>query len=92
MWQQWFGGVWQENTPLIFFATDPGRLHAVYPEYVMPDAQWKAFADTRTGMVVGRNLANQYGWKIGEKVPIALQHLSAEGWQQGLDLRPGRHL
>jgi putative ABC transport system permease protein len=71
MWQQWFGGVWQENTQLIFFATDPARLHAVYPEYVMPDAQWKAFADTRTGMIVGRNLANQYGWKIGEKVPIA---------------------
>ena len=26
---------------------------------------------TRTGMIVGRNLANQYGWKIGQKVPIA---------------------
>ena len=71
MWQQWFGGVWQENTQLIFFATDAARLHTVYPEYVMPDAQWKAFADTRTGMIVGRNLANQYGWKIGEKVPIS---------------------
>ena len=71
MWQQWFGAVWQENTQLIFFATDSARLHAVYPEYVMPDAQWKAFADTRTGMIVGRQLANQYGWKIGDKVPIA---------------------
>jgi putative ABC transport system permease protein len=56
---------------LIFFAADSARLHDVYPEYIMPDAQWKAFADTRTGMIVGRNLANQYGWKIGEKVPIA---------------------
>ena len=71
MWQQWFGAVWQENTQLIFFATDSARLHAVYPEYVMPDSQWKAFADTRTGMIVGRQLANQYGWKIGDKVPIA---------------------
>jgi putative ABC transport system permease protein len=71
MWQQWFGAVWQENTQLIFFATDSVRLHAVYPEYVMPDSQWKAFADTRTGMIVGRQLANQYGWKIGDKVPIA---------------------
>ena len=71
MWQQWFGAVWQENTQLIFFAADPTRLRAVYPEYVLPDAQWKAFAETRTGMVVGRNLANQYGWKIGDKVPIA---------------------
>lgn len=71
MWQQWFGAVWQENTQLIFFAADPGRLHGVYPEYVMPDQQWAAFAETRTGMIVGRNLANQYGWRIGEKVPIS---------------------
>lgn len=71
MWQQWFGAVWQENTQLIFFAADPGRLHGVYPEYVMPDQQWTAFAETRTGMIVGRNLANQYGWRIGEKVPIS---------------------
>ncbi len=71
MWQQWFGAVWQENTQLIFFAADPGRLRSVYPEYVMSDQQWKAFEETRTGMIVGRNLANQYGWRIGEKVPIA---------------------
>ena len=71
MWQQWFGAIWQENTQLIFFAVDPARLRSVYPEYVLPDQQWKAFEETRTGMIVGRNLANQYGWKIGQKVPIA---------------------
>jgi putative ABC transport system permease protein len=71
MWQQWFGGVWQENTQLIVLAADPYRLRAVYPEYVLPDAQWKAFADTRTSMIVGRKLADQYGWKIGDKVPIS---------------------
>ena len=71
MWSQWFGGVWQENTQLIIQAVDPSRLHDVYPELVMTDAEWKAFADTRTGMIAGRNLANQYGWKIGQKVPIA---------------------
>jgi putative ABC transport system permease protein len=71
MWSQWFGGVWQENTQLIIQAVDPARLHDVYPEFVMPDAQWRAFENTRTGMIAGRNLANQYGWKIGQKVPIA---------------------
>jgi putative ABC transport system permease protein len=71
MWQQWFGGVWQENTQLIVLAVDSYRLHDAYPEYVMPDAQWKAFADTRTSMIVGRKLADQYGWKIGDKVPIS---------------------
>jgi len=71
MWQQWFGAVWQENTQLFFFATDPARLHTVYPEYVMPDEQWKAFEQTRTGMIVGRILADKYGWRIGDKVPIS---------------------
>lgn len=71
MWAQWFGGVWQENTQLIVFAADPERLRKVYPEFVMPADQWQAFARTRTGMIAGRALAEQYGWKIGEKLPIA---------------------
>ncbi|HET8692805.1 MAG TPA: FtsX-like permease family protein [Steroidobacteraceae bacterium] len=71
MWSQWFGGVWRDNTQLIIQAADPVRLHEVYPEFVMPDAQWKAFAATRTGMIAGRNLANQYGWKVGDKLPIS---------------------
>ena len=71
MWSQWFGGVWQENTQLVIQAVDPARLHGVYPELVMSDAEWKAFAETRTGLVAGRQLANMYGWKVGDKVPIA---------------------
>ncbi|HSY06308.1 MAG TPA: ABC transporter permease [Steroidobacteraceae bacterium] len=70
-YQQWFGGVWQENTPLIMFALDPQRYRDVYPEWLMPDAQWQAFEHTRTGMIVGKQLADQYGWKIGQKIPIA---------------------
>ena len=67
---QWFGGVWQENTQLFVFAVDAQRHHDVYPEWVMPEAQWKAFANTRTGMIAGRLLADKYGWKIGQKIPI----------------------
>jgi len=69
--QQWFGGVWQENTPLIMFSTDPQRYHDVYPEFAMPAAQWQAFAHTRTGLVVGKQMADQFQWKIGQKVPIS---------------------
>jgi putative ABC transport system permease protein len=70
-YQQWFGGVWQTNTPLIMFALDPQRYRDVYPEWLMPDAQWQAFEHTRTGLIVGRQLADQYGWKIGQKIPIS---------------------
>jgi putative ABC transport system permease protein len=68
---QWFGGVWQENTQLIVFATDPERQRDVYPEYLMPDEQWRAFSATRTGMIVGKQMADQFGWKVGQKLPIS---------------------
>jgi putative ABC transport system permease protein len=70
-YSQWFGGVWQENTPLFVFAVDPQRQHDVYPEYTMPDAQWQAFAKTRTGMIAGKQVADEYGWKVGQKIPIS---------------------
>ena len=68
---QWFGGVWQGKDQLVALAVDPLRFHAVYPEWEMPEAQWNQFAETRTAMVAGRKLADQYGWKVGQKVPIS---------------------
>lgn len=67
---QWFGGMWQGKDPLVALAVDPLRFHAVYPEWDLPEAQWKQFAETRTAMVAGRLTAEKYGWKVGQKVPI----------------------
>jgi putative ABC transport system permease protein len=69
-WWQWFGGVWQQNTPLVMMAVDPQRQRDVYPEYVMPEEQWQAFEKTRTSMIAGKQMAEQYGWKVGQKLPI----------------------
>lgn len=84
-YSQWFGGIWQENTPLITFAVDPQRYHEVYPELVMPEEQWKAFANTRSSMVAGKQLADKYGWKVGQKVPISSnifpQKNGSKSWQ-----------
>jgi len=70
-YSQWFGGVWQENTQVFTFAVDPERYHDVYPEWVMPEEQWKTFAHTRTAMIAGKMLADQYGWKVGQKIPLS---------------------
>ncbi len=70
-YSQWFGGVWQENTQVFTFAVDPVRYHDVYPEWVMPEEQWKAFEQTRTSMVAGKMLADKYGWKVGQKIPLS---------------------
>ncbi len=67
---QWFGGVLGENTQLFTFASDPARLRRVYPEWVMSDAEWKAFEGTRTGAIIGRVIADKNGWKVGEKLAI----------------------
>jgi putative ABC transport system permease protein len=70
-YSQWFGGVWQENTQVFTFAVDPVRYHDVYPEWVMPEELWKAFEQTRTSMVAGKMLADKYGWKVGQKIPLS---------------------
>ena len=63
-YSQWFGGVWQTNTQVFTFAVDAPSYHDVYPEWVMPEDQWKAFTATRTAMLAGKLVADQYGWVI----------------------------
>jgi len=70
-WVLWFGGKAGPTSDTVFgLAADPKGLRAVSPQWVMPDAQWQAFASTRTSMIAGRLLAQQYGWKIGDRIPI----------------------
>jgi putative ABC transport system permease protein len=66
----WFGGVYQE--PKNFFANEaiaPNFLD-LYPEWVLPADQRKAFKETRTGAIVGASLAKKFGWKLGDKIPL----------------------
>jgi putative ABC transport system permease protein len=70
-WVLLFGGkIGPNSTPTFGLAADPQGLRAVSPQWVMPDEQWQAFANKRTSMIAGRLLAQQYGWKIGDRVPI----------------------
>jgi putative ABC transport system permease protein len=66
----WFGGIYQD--PKNFFPSEavaPNFL-SLYPEWALPEAERKAFHDTRTGAVAGASLAKQFGWKIGAKIPL----------------------
>jgi putative ABC transport system permease protein len=80
----WFGGVLGENTTIGAFAIDPEGLRRVSPQWLMPDEQWRAFANTRTSMIAGRLMAQRYGWKIGSKIPIKSnifpQHNGRKDW------------
>ena len=67
----WFGGVYKE--PKNFFpkfAIDPATYFRLYPEFIISDAERAAFARDRRGAIVGRKLAERYGFKLGDSIPI----------------------
>ncbi len=67
----WFNGIYQD--PANFFANiavDPEPYMTIYPEFVLPPEQMKAWLDDRQGAIVGRDLADRFGWKVGDRVPL----------------------
>jgi putative ABC transport system permease protein len=67
----WFGGVYQDVKNFFpQFAVVPEDWLRMYPEFVVPPDQWKAFLDDRQGCVIGRKLAERFGWRIGDKIPL----------------------
>jgi putative ABC transport system permease protein len=70
-WANWFGGVYiTERNFFAQFAVDAPTYLALYPEYRITDAQRKAFLLDRQGAMVGRKLADKFGWKLGDQVPL----------------------
>lgn len=68
---QFFGGQYQDPRQFFpQFAVNPQRLRDTYPEWVLDDEGWRRFAATRNGAIVGRNLADKYGWQVGDTVPL----------------------
>jgi putative ABC transport system permease protein len=67
----WFGGIYQD--PKNFFAqfvVEPDQWQQMYPEFKVPAADWAAFKADRQGVVVGAKLAQRFGWKVGDHVPL----------------------
>jgi len=77
----WFGAKYQnESNAFPVFAVDPARYLDMYPEFTIDPAQREAFAKTRTGAVAGQRLVDRYGWRIGQKLPIASEiHAKTDG-------------
>lgn len=69
-WANWFGGVYvSERNFFAQFAISPSYLD-MYPEFVLRDDERKAFLADRVGAVAGRKLADKYGWKVGDQIPL----------------------
>ena len=69
--QTWFNGIYRE--PANFFANiavEPEQFLKIYPEFRLPADQVNAWRADRQGAIAGRNLAERFGWKVGDRIPL----------------------
>jgi putative ABC transport system permease protein len=70
-YSNWFGGIWKE--PHYFFpqfAVDHETYFDLYPEFITKPDELLTWKRDRRGAMVGRKLAEMYGFKVGDIVPI----------------------
>ena len=74
----WFGGSYQDRpAQFAVFPVEPERYLRTAPEIVLDDAARERWEATRDGAVVGRSLAERYGWQVGDRVTLV-----ADIWPQ----------
>jgi putative ABC transport system permease protein len=69
----WFGGIYKDMTPANFFAqfaVDQDNFFDLYPEFKVNPDEILAFRKDRRGVMVGRLLADQHGFKVGDVIPL----------------------
>ncbi len=70
-YSNWFGGVYiDERNFFPQFAIEPKSYLELYPELVLSESEEAAFLKDRKGAIAGRKLAQEYGWKIGDVIPL----------------------
>jgi putative ABC transport system permease protein len=84
MGQTWFGGAYEEAGRVTFpnFAVEVDQVAAVYPDYPIAPEQLADFQRYRDGALVGRQVMQKYGWKVGDRIT-----LRSTVWAVNLDFR-----
>ncbi len=78
----WFGGTYKDD-PKNFFASvaiGPDNYFDIYAEYIIPEDQKKEFYTHRNSCMAGVQLANRFGWKIGDVIRLTGQIYPGE-WE-----------
>jgi putative ABC transport system permease protein len=69
--QTWFGAWFRdERNQFPTFPSDPEAYLRIYPEIKLAEEQKQAWFADRAGALVGRAIADLYGWKVGDQVPL----------------------
>ncbi|MGH9340110.1 MAG: ABC transporter permease [Acidobacteriota bacterium] len=65
----WFGGIYEDPSNFFAnFAIDSKEFFQVHPDVMISEAEKLAYLEDRTGAIAGDNLADRFGWKLGEKI------------------------
>lgn len=67
----WFGGIYlDERNFFPQFAVQLADFMPMYPEFVFDPREYQDLLRDRSGVTVGRELARQYGFKVGDRLPL----------------------
>lgn len=67
----WFGGTYKDPKNFFAqFAVDVPTYFPMYPEFIFEPEQYQAFLRDRQGAAIGRQLADLYGFKLGDTIPL----------------------
>ena len=71
-WISWFGAYYQESKNFVFaLPVDTDTYFNLHKgEFIVADDAMKAYRSTRNGALVNVALMKQYGWKVGDRVPL----------------------
>jgi len=84
----WFGGYYQDpKNFLVVMAVEPETYTDIFSRDFdfAPEAR-QAFIRTRTGAMVGEAMVRKWGWKVGDRVPIASNIFSQRNGSHTWDL------
>jgi putative ABC transport system permease protein len=70
-WAQWFNGIYVDPKNFFMqFAVEPKSYFGMYPEFVVPPDEMETFLKERNAVLIGRRLADRFGWKVGDAVRL----------------------
>lgn len=67
----WFGGIYKDDrNQIAAMAVEPKKFFDLYTEYQLPPEQKEAWIKDRGSAIVGSVIAERFGWKVGDTVPL----------------------
>lgn len=69
--EEWVGGYYRNlRHPVFALAVRARSFFSVYPADRLPAAERRAWLADRRGIVIGPALEREYGWRIGQQIPL----------------------